>query len=74
VNAFGNTLRKFWELDGNTLGIREKNKKIPLSLSQRKKLDHSQMHAEPFYWLHENSLSKTVCHHFSPRLMVGAEF
>jgi hypothetical protein len=32
------------------------------------------MDAEPSYWLHENSLSKTVCHHFSPRLMVGAEF
>jgi hypothetical protein len=32
------------------------------------------MHAEPSYWLHEISLSKTVCHHFSPRLMVRAEF
>jgi hypothetical protein len=32
------------------------------------------MHAEPSYWLHEISLSKTVCHHFSPRLMLRAEF
>jgi hypothetical protein len=34
-NAFGNTLRILWELDGNTLGIREKTKKS-LSLTKKK--------------------------------------
>ncbi len=31
------------------------------------------MHAEPSHWLHEISISKTVCHHFWPGLMAGAE-
>jgi hypothetical protein len=32
------------------------------------------VHAEPSHWLHEISISKTVGHHFWPRLMAGAEF
>jgi len=32
------------------------------------------VHAEPSHWGHEISLSKTVCHHFWPGLMAGAEF
>jgi hypothetical protein len=27
------------------------------------------MHAEPSHWLHEISISKTVCHHFWPGLI-----
>jgi hypothetical protein len=30
-------------------------------------------HAEPSHWLHEISISKTVCHHFWPGLRSGAE-
>jgi hypothetical protein len=41
---------------------------------KKKKLHPSWGHAEPYQWLHEISLSKTVCHHFLPRLMAGAEF
>ncbi len=42
--------------------------------SKRKKLDCSWVFAEPLHWLHEISASRTVGHHFLPRLMAGAEF
>jgi len=32
------------------------------------------VHAECSHWLQEISISKTVCHHFWPGLMAGAEF
>jgi len=40
----GTHFRTLWELDGNMLGIREKNKKFlfsPPLLQKEKKLDHS---------------------------------
>jgi hypothetical protein len=32
------------------------------------------VYGEPSHWLHEISLFKTVCHHFSPMLMQGQNF
>jgi len=69
---YGLNLRCYWEHLGEHLSnlktIWEQEKyiyiDIPfLPLSKRKKLDRSQVHAEPSNWLHEISLSKTVCHH-----------
>jgi hypothetical protein len=40
---------------------------------QKEKQGPSWVHAEPSHWLHEISISKTVCHHFWPGLMTGAE-
>jgi hypothetical protein len=51
-----------WELEGN----KGKMKKIPSPAPQhkRKKIKALSVHAEPSHWLHEISISKTVCHHF----------
>jgi hypothetical protein len=57
----------------NPLGTKEK--KIPcLPPSERKKLIVCEYMLRLFHWLHEISLSKTVGHHYSHRLMAGAEF
>ncbi len=74
----GPQLGTLWE-HGNLLGawqehIRNKVKSKNSPPPQRKKLDRSWVHSEPPHWLHEISLSKTVGHQFSPRLMMGAEF
>jgi hypothetical protein len=64
-----------WEHDGNTLGRREKNKKslspppVPIPQYVHKKKTRLFVSAEPFHWLHEISLSKTVRHHLSPGLI-----
>jgi len=60
---------------GDTLGIRGKNKKKsqPCPLKKKKHLDPSRGQAEPSHWLHATFISKTVCHHFWPGLMAGAQ-
>jgi hypothetical protein len=52
------------EPDGNPLP--------PLKVKRAKKKGTVSA-AEPSNWLHEISISKTVCHHFCPGLMAGAE-
>jgi hypothetical protein len=62
----GTNLRTLWE---------QRKKKIPcLPPSERKKLIVCEYMLSLFHWLHEISLSKTVGHHFSHRLMARAEF
>jgi hypothetical protein len=49
----GNLMGTHWELEGN------KGK-----MKKRKRIKALSVHAEPSHWLHEISISKTVCHHF----------
>jgi hypothetical protein len=55
------------------LGTKEKMKKIlpllPHPKLKRKKNKGLWVQAEPFCWLHEISISKTVHHHFWPGLI-----
>jgi hypothetical protein len=70
-HAIGNILRNrlktwgtFWEQLGNLL-VTKKQKKNPSPKPKRKKLspfEHS-------HWLHEISISKTICHHLQPCLI-----
>jgi hypothetical protein len=67
-----------WEPHGNMMGTHweqgKKNPKISLPPPhlKRKKLDPSWLHAEPSHWVHETSMSRSVCHRFWPTLMGGA--
>jgi hypothetical protein len=68
-----------WEphgnLNGNMLGTKAKWKKssppppAPSPNLKRKENNALWVHAEPSHWLHEISISKTVCHHFWPGLI-----
>ncbi len=66
---YGLNLRCYWEQLGehlrNLRTIWEQDIYIYSSppLSKRKKLDRSQVHAEPSHWLHEIPLSKTIRPH-----------
>jgi hypothetical protein len=69
----GHLLGTLWEHDGNTLGMRKKQKIPPPHPSRRKNWTPSWVHAEPSHWLHETFISNTVCQHFSPGLLAGAQ-
>jgi hypothetical protein len=59
-----------WEHDGNTLGTWKKPSPPNPTQNLKEKISrHFWVHAEPFHWLHEISISKTVCHHFWPGLI-----
>ncbi len=74
--SWGNNLGSLWEPHVTTLGTRNPNLLPPpnsFSIKKRK-LDPSWVHDEASYWLHETFIiSKTVCHHFWPGLMAGAQ-
>jgi len=68
-----------WELEGNMLGRKEKRKKSspsppppPTQNLKGKKSRHLGCMLQPTHWLHLFSVSKTIGHHFWPRLMAGA--
>jgi hypothetical protein len=83
--AIGNTLEEHIGNLGNPLGIwwenvgnKGKMKKILLPLSPppqnplpklKRKKNQGTLSACRSHWLHENSISKTVCHHFWPELI-----
>jgi hypothetical protein len=73
LHAIGNLLRNtlktwgtFWEQLGNIMKTHwEQKRKTPSPKPKRKKLsmfEHS-------HWLHEISISKTICHHLQPCLI-----
>jgi hypothetical protein len=58
---------------GEHVGNKGKNKKSfpppkPKNLKENKAKPLG-VHAEPSHWLHEISISKTVCHHFWPGII-----
>ncbi len=59
-----------WEPHGNMMGTRGKNPKH--SPPFKEKIWPSWLHAELSHWLHETSMSRSVCHHFWPTPMGGA--
>jgi len=72
---YGINLRCYWEHlgepHGKTLGTRQKQKKSLLAPSPPR--PPKWVCAEPSHRLHETVISKIVCHHFWPGLMVGAQ-
>jgi hypothetical protein len=63
-----------WELKG-TCWEQMKNEENPTPTPQhpklkRKKIKALSVHAEPSHWLHEIFISKTVCHHFWPGVLI----
>jgi hypothetical protein len=72
LGNLGNTMRTCWE----HIGTRKQKQKITPRTwphPQKEKQGPSWVHAQPSHWLQEISISKTVCHHFWPGLMAGAE-
>jgi hypothetical protein len=55
---------KLGELDGNTLGTKEKTKPCPFPPPQKKKIGLLKSECELSHWSHETFISKIVCHHF----------
>jgi hypothetical protein len=72
---YGINLRCYWEHlgepHGKTLGTRQKQKKSLLAPSPPS--PPKWVWAEPSHRLHETFISKIVCHHFWPGLMMGAQ-
>jgi hypothetical protein len=63
-----------WKPDGNTLGPRRDTCwEHPTQNPKEKKNKALWVHAEPSHWLHEISISKTICHHFLPGLIPPLE-
>jgi hypothetical protein len=63
----GTSWGTIWELGApfeNLMGTWKRIKNSSPNIPERKKLDPSRGHAEPYHWLHETFISKTVCHHF----------
>ncbi len=73
-NILGNTLWTWWEhfqnLIRTTLGTHWEPKNAPPPLSPPKPKWRKLSPLEPSHWLHEISISKMVCHHFQPGLLL----
>ncbi len=72
--AYGIKVWFYWGHIEDHVGnsMRTENPKKPLSpRPKRKQIGPLSIYVEPFPWLHQIIISKTVCHHFSPGLLEG---
>jgi len=68
----GTPLGNILGIGGNIEGTNEKNPPPTQNLKE-KKSRHLECMLQPTHWLHVCLVSKTIGHHFWPRLMAGAE-
>jgi hypothetical protein len=64
-------LGTWWEQSWTTLGT--ENDREPPPTPKNQKPEEKTKSPQPSHWVHEMSISKTVCHHFQPGLVPPLE-